>query len=327
MAHAWQWIYPPLASHAQGWLGVGGGHAVHWEEAGNPRGLPALFVHGGPGAGCTPQDRRWFDPARYRIVTFDQRGCGRSRARDALAANTLADLLHDMEALRRHLGIERWLLFGGSWGSTLALAYAQRHPGRVHALVLRGVFAGSAAERRWLYGPHGAARLQPDEWRDFVAPLARPVRDAAELLDAYAEQLASTHAARRGAAARAWWRWEESLMDGEPLPPGANAALDDDALLATARIGVHYARRQFFLAEGCLLARAGSLDGVPGMIVQGGRDRVTPPATALALHRAWPGSQLQWVATAGHASSDAEIARQLVAATDACAAPCPAFCD
>lgn len=315
MGHAWQWIYPPLASHACGWLEVSDGHAIFWEEAGHPGGVPVLFVHGGPGAGCTARDRRWFDSARYRIVTFDQRGCGRSTAHDALAANTLAHLLDDMEALRRLLGIERWLLFGGSWGATLALSYAQRHPHRTLGLVLRGVFAGSAAERRWLYGPQGAARLQPGDWQRFIAPLARPVRDDGDLLDAYAQQLGGADPGRRITAARAWWRWEQSLMDDESQSPPADGA-DDDAILTIARMGVHYARHHYFLAEGQLLAQAGCLDTVPGVIVQGGRDRVTPPGTAFALHRAWRGSRLQWVDAAGHASSDAKIARQLIAATD-----------
>ena len=321
MTHPWQWQYPPLACHSHGWLEVGDGHAIHWEECGNPLGLPALFLHGGPGAGCTAQDRRWFDPSRYRIVLFDQRGCGRSRPLGRLEANTADALLADIETLRRHLRIDRWLLFGGSWGATLALAYAERLPERVHALVLRGVYAATAGERRWLYAPGGVAQLQPQDWQCFVDPI--PPHARGNLLAAYQQQLDSDDPRIRATATRAWLAWELSLMAHES--PGCPAAISPDppdaAAHAMARIGVHYARHAGLLARGSLWSNAGRLAGVPGVIEQGGLDRVTPPATALALHRAWPGSRLQWVARGGHASSHPEIARALVEATDAFALP------
>ena len=319
--HAWQSMYPPLASHARDWLDVGDGHAMHWEESGHPLGTPALFVHGGPGAGCTADDRRWFDPARYRIVLFDQRGAGFSRPHGRLEANSTAHLLRDMEALRRHLHIDRWLLFGGSWGATLALAYAQAHPQRVSALVLRGVFTATARESIGLYGAHRSAWLAGLEQR-----------------------LHSQDESIGHAAALEWAAWEEDLMSERgddsrereeaevrvaeqspgpladphphPLPQAGEGATANPALLAMARIGVHYARRNWFLDEAQLLRDAGRLRGITGVIVQGKHDRVTPPAAALALHQAWPDSVLVSI-DAGHSSSSPEMARRLIAATDA----------
>ena len=302
-SHAWQWMYPPLQAHAQGWLAVGDGHEVFWEQSGNPLGQPALFLHGGPGAGCKADDRRWFDPRHYRIVLFDQRGAGRSRPSGRLAANTTEHLVRDIEALRVNLRVERWLLFGGSWGATLALAYAQAHPQRVSALVLRGVFTATEAERSGLY----TARQ-------------------AELLDRLALQLHSGESATEQTAAQEWQRREQALMDHEfahaagPVPASPQDAAAD---LAAARIGVHYARHAFFLPEARLLTDAGRLRDLPGVIVQGMRDLVTPPAAAQALHRAWPGSRLQSVARAGHASSHPQMAQALTAATDSFVTPVP----
>jgi len=313
--HAWQVLHPPLQTSASGWLDVGDGHRMYWEAAGHPRAPAALFVHGGPGTGCSANDRRWFDPRRWRIVLFDQRGAGRSLPRAGLAANDTPHLVADMEALREHLGIERWLLFGGSWGATLALAYAEQHPRRVTGLVLRGVFTATRAERCWLYGARGAARHHPAAWQRLHA--AAGAAPGQGLLEALHVRLHAGGTACR-AAAQAWWRWEHDLMDAETTGPApAPPAVDDDAALAHARIGVHYARRDWFLEPGQLLARASCLQGLPGVIVQGSRDLVTPPAAARALHAAWPGAQWQEVSAAGHASSHPAIARQLVAATDA----------
>ena len=314
LTHAWQVLYPPLQCHAQGWLEVGDGHQGHWEECGNPLGRPALFIHGGPGAGRGADDRRWFDPQRYRIVLLDQRGAGRSRPLGRLVANTTGHLVRDMEALRQHLHIERWLLFGGSWGATLALAYAQQHSQRVQALVLRGVFTASARERRWLYSPDGAAKRHPAAWLRLNAALAPPV--GSDLLDAMAVPLHCGEAPREQAAAQAWLGWEQALMEGEPPRPR-----DPTSTLAMARIGVHFARHAYFLEEGQLLTQAARLNGVPGHIVQGDQDQVTPPAAALALHRAWPGSRLQQIEDAGHASSHPGVAWQLIQATDHFSAP------
>ena len=254
--HAWQAMYPPLQTHAHGWLDRGDGHEVYWEQCGNPLGQPALFVHGGPGFGCTAADRRWFDPWRWRIVLFDQRGAGRSRPHGGLLANDTLHLVGDIEALRRHLLIEQWLLFGGSWGATLALAYAQANPLRVSALVLRGVFTATRAECALLYGGLGAQAFET------------------LLHDLHCET-----PARALAAARAWWRLEQDLMDRETGSPPAPLP-DDATLLATARIGMHYARHAWFLADGQLLAQGERLRGVPGVIVQGTHDSVTPPAAA-----------------------------------------------
>jgi proline iminopeptidase len=319
VSHAWQWIYPPLQCHAQGWLEVGDGHEIYWEVCGNPMGTPALFVHGGPGAGCAPEDRRWFDPRHYRIVLFDQRGTGRSRPLGELRANTTEHLLRDIETLRRHLQIEDWLLFGGSWGATLSLAYAQRHPVRVRGLVLRGVFTGSAAERQWLYSPRGAALVYPAAWQRFTATLAASRR--AEPLEALAECLHGGDEAIEHATAQAWLQWEQDLMDLErvdapPHPAAAHPAPRGAAALAAARIGVHFARHAFFLREGELLRNAARLAEVPGVIIQGQRDQVTPAATSEALHRAWPRSRLVRASSAGHASTHGEMARRLIAATD-----------
>jgi proline iminopeptidase len=319
-SHAWQWMYPPLQCHAQGWLPVGDGHEIYWETCGNPMGAPALFVHGGPGAGCTAADRRWFNPQHYRIVLLDQRGAGRSRPAGELRANTTEHLVRDMEALRRHLQIKDWLLFGGSWGATLALAYAQRFPQCVRGLVLRGVFTATARELHWLYAPHGAALVYPAAWQRFTATIAPSQRAAP--LPALAAALYSGDPALEDATAQAWLRWEGDLMDFElHREQGASRAVStsDSALAgaaAAARIGVHYARHDFFLADGELLQQAARLRDVPGVIVQGQRDLVTPPASAETLHRAWPLSRLVRVPEGGHASTHGEIAQRLVEAAD-----------
>jgi proline iminopeptidase len=316
LTHAWQVLYPPLQSHDSGWLEVGEGHAIHWETSGHPGGQPALFLHGGPGAGSTPEDRRWFDPQRYRIVQFDQRGCGRSLADDALHANTTAHLVADIEALRLHLGIEKkWLLFGGSWGATLALAYAQQHPQRVRALVLRGVFTARARERRWLYGDQGAALCHPAAWQRLREGAGAAPGE--EVVGAMHARLHGPDVPARLRAAHAWWRWEQDLMEAETTRALPQPAPCDDAVaLSAARIGVHYERQHYFMPEGQLLLQAETLRDIPGLIVQGTRDLVTPPAAAQGLHRAWPRAVWRSVAAAGHASSHPGMARELIAATD-----------
>ena len=315
-AHAWQVLYPPLQNHRHGWLDVGDGHEIYWEESGNPRAPAALFVHGGPGAGCTPNDRRWFDPARWRIVLFDQRGAGRSRPQGALHANTTAHLVADIEALRAHLNLPRWLVFGGSWGATLALTYAQTHPAQVLALVLRGVFTATRAESRWLYSADGAAATHPHAWQR-LSDAAVP---SSHLLDGLSMALNDGASGAALRAARAWWRWEQDLMapdsDSPALAPAAPPGVDSSALFAAARIGVHYARHGYFLAEGQLLAEAAGLRDIPGVIVQGEDDTITPPQTACELHRAWPATRLHLTPRAGHASSHPVVAQRLVAATD-----------
>ncbi len=316
--HAWQLQFPPHQPYDEGWLDVGDGHQIHWQVSGHPGAPTALFVHGGPGAGGTANDRRWFNPQRWRVVTFDQRGCGQSIALDLLHANTTAHLLADVEALREHLGIQRWLLFGGSWGATLALGYAQAHPQRVSALVLRGVFTATRAETCWLYGPRGAAARHPQAWQRLCAAAGADVK--AGVLDAMNHRLQANDQAAL-TAAHAWWAWERDLMDAETtLAHAPRASVDDAHALAWARIGVHYARNAWFLDEGQLLANAVCLHGIPGVIVQGQRDLIAPATAARALHVAWPQAQLVEVASAGHASSHPGMARHLTDATETMAA-------
>jgi proline iminopeptidase len=302
-------MYPPLQAHASGWLAAGGGHRVFWEQCGHPLGLPALFVHSGPGAGSRPEDRRWFDPQRYRIVLFDQRGAGRSQPPGRTAHNRTAHLLDDMERLRRHLGIERWLLLGGSWGATLALAYAQRHPQRVAALVLRAPFMATARELRWLYGPSGAALHEPAAWRRFCLEGQFP-------LGVLRQQLRSGQQRLQQQAARTWWQWEQALDRAEDAPEHRLDLCALNAAVATARIGLHYARHGFWLNGDRLLRRAERLAGIPGVILQGARDQITPGFSAARLNRAWSGSKLRLLPDTGHASSEPAMAYALVEATD-----------
>lgn len=303
-------LYPRVAPHDAGFLDVGDGHQIHWEIGGNPLGRPALYLHGGPGGAATADARRFFDSARYRIVLFDQRGCGRSEPRDRLEANTTAHLIGDIEKLREALAIDRWLVFGGSWGATLALAYAQRYPLRVAALVLRALFLGRQRELDWLYA-HGASQRFPDAWERFIAPISAHERD--DLVGAYHRRVVSADSATALPAARAWCAWEDALIAGGR--PAATDA-DDAALLTRARIETHYFVQRAFLEEGELLAGAHRLAGIPGVVVQGSADAVTQPASAWELCRAWPRATLVVVPGEGHSSSEPGIQRSLVAATD-----------
>jgi proline iminopeptidase len=305
--------YPAIEPYDSGFLDVGDGHSLYWEACGNPQGRPALFLHGGPGGGCSHHDRRLCDPRRYRILLLDQRGAGRSRPLGGLVGNTTAHLVLDIERLRTALGIDRWLLLGGSWGATLALAYAERHAEHVAALVLRGVFAAREQEWAWIYGG-AAGRLLPKAWSRF----ARGLPDG-EVLNDCLRQLTSGDAATETAAAERWCAWEDALIDGIDAaePPPARPA---PARWALARIEAHYAAHRGFLREGELLRSAARLARVPGVIVQGSLDLVTPPATARALAASWPAGRLQQIPQAGHASGEAGICDALVRATDRFAA-------
>jgi len=327
MGSAHTGLYPSIEPYESGCIAVDGGNSVYWEMCGNPAGMPALFLHSGPGGGCSPNNRRLFDPDRYRILLFDQRGCGRSRphagTKPDLRANTTAHLISDMELLRQTFGIGRWLLLGGSWGATLALAYAQAYPDCVSAMVLRGVFTARQSELRWLYGD-GAASLFPEAWERFNAPI--PEAERGDLVSAYHARLMGggqgTQVEARAAtvAARAWCAWEDdimTLMPDCPAEAARDARQDELSLLALARIEAHYLVNKAFLEEGQLIANAHRLSRIPGVIVQGRYDAVTPAATAFELHKAWPRAQLQIVPDAGHASSEPGILRRLVAATDA----------
>jgi proline iminopeptidase len=306
-------LYPPLEPFHSEQFPVDDLHRLYVEQAGNPRGLPALFLHGGPGAGCEPYHRRFFDPAVYRVVLFDQRGAGRSTPHAELRNNTTSDLVADIERIREHLGIERWLVFGGSWGSTLALAYAETHPERVRALVLRGIFLCRAHEIRWFY-QQGASRLFPDYWQDFVEPVDPADRD--DMVAAYHRLLTGDDEIARLAAAKAWSVWEGRtatlLPDAEVTDHFAQAHL----ALGLARIECHYFRNDAFLRPDQLLADAGRLRGIPGVIVHGRYDVICPLENAWQLHAAWPDSELAIIDDAGHAATEPGTQKRLVQATD-----------
>lgn len=305
--------YPPIEPYATHRLAVDPPHILYVEECGSPGGVPALFLHGGPGAGCDPYHRCLFDPGRYRIVLFDQRGCGRSTPHAALEGNSTPHLVADMERLREHLGIGRWLVFGGSWGSTLALAYAEAHPERVLGLVVRGIFLCRDEEIRWFY-QEGANWVFPDYWEDFLAPI--PPEERHDLVGAYYRRLTGTDEPRRWQAARAWSLWEGRTLSLLPNPALVDAFSEPARAMSIARIECHYFRHHAFLRPNQLLADAGRLAGIPGIIVQGRYDLICPLRSAWELHQGWPGSELAVIPDAGHAVSEPGIQRALVAATD-----------
>ena len=306
--------YPPIEPFDSGYLAVGDGHEIYYEQCGNPRGKPALFVHGGPGAGGDVNARRFFDPSGYRIVVFDQRGSGRSRPHASLEANTTWHLVADMEVLRRTLGIERWLVFGGSWGSTLALAYAETHPTAVSELVLRGIFLLRRVELEWFY-QHGASLVFPEHWQAFLAPI--PHEERHDLLAAYHRRLLSADASVRLEAARAWSIWEGATSSLWPNPTRAEQFGSPEFALALARIEAHYfANRGFFSDENQLLDGVAALRGISAVIVHGRYDMVCPIDTAWRLHGRWPEADLKVVIDAGHSAYEPGITAELVAATD-----------
>ena len=307
-------LYPPIEPFETGMLDTADGHQVYWERCGNPSGKPAVFLHGGPGSGCSPEHRRLFDPAKYCVTLFDQRGCGRSTPHASLEANTTWHLVADIERLRDMSGTQRWLVFGGSWGSTLALAYAQKHPERVSELVLRGIFTLRREELHWFY-QEGASWLFPDEWERFVAPIA--AQDRHDLMSAYRRILTGPDEAARVNAATAWSHWEGRTIT--LLPDPAITASHDDAhfALAFARIENHYFVNHGFFDEGQLLRDAHKLHGIPGVIVQGRYDVCTPARTAWELHQAWPRAEFHLIPDAGHAYKEPGILDRLIRATDA----------
>jgi len=307
-------LYPEIEPHDVGRLQVSGLHSIHYEVSGNPEGKPVVFLHGGPGGGTDPKQRRFFDPSAYRIVLFDQRGCGRSTPHAELRENTTWDLVGDIEKLRAHLGIERWQVFGGSWGSTLALAYAQTHPRRVSELVLRGIFLLRRAELLWFY-QEGASALFPDAWEAFLAPI--PAAERGDLMKAYHRRLTGDDPAVRLEAARAWSVWEASTSFLLQRPDFIANAAGDDFALAFARIEAHYfVHRGFLEREQQLLENVGRLRHIPSVIVQGRYDVVCPMASAWQLHRAWPEAELVIVPDAGHSAFEPGILEALIAATD-----------
>jgi proline iminopeptidase len=307
-------LYPEIEPHDQGILAVSGGHQVYYEVSGNPTGKPVIFVHGGPGGGSRPIYRRLFDPGAWRIVLFDQRGCGRSTPHANLDQNTTWDLVADMEQLRENLGIERWMVFGGSWGSTLGLAYAESHPERVTELVLRGIFMLRQSELRWFY-QSGASTLYPDAWEGFVAPI--PEAEQGDLMAAYHRRLTGDDESTRLAAAKAWSTWEAATSSLHSDAEHIAEAGEDAFAVAFARIECHYfVNRGFFESEDQLLLGVDRIRAIPGVIVQGRYDVVCPMATAWDLHRAWPEADLRIVPDAGHAFSEPGILHELIEATD-----------
>lgn len=305
-------LFPPFDANQAGYLDVGEGHRVWWEESGDREGVPALFLHGGPGAGCAPAYRRFFDPAHYRIVLFDQRGSGRSKPYASIAANDTQRLVADIERLREALGVEQWLVFGGSWGSTLALAYGQAHPERCLGFVLRGVFLGTGDEVDWFL--RGIARVFPEAHRTFAGHI--PAAERHDLLAAYARRLMGENRAAALAAARVWGRYESMCSTLRPadMPFGADSG---ESLLAIARIEAHYFLHRLFLRDGQLMDDLPRIAHLPATIVQGRYDMICPAASAERLARAWPATEYVVVDDAGHSAMEPGIRSALVRATEA----------
>ena len=305
-------LYPPLEPFASGMLELEAPHRMYYEQSGNPRGVPVVFLHGGPGAGSSPVHRQFFDPAFYRIVVFDQRGAGRSTPLGALENNTTPALIGDMERLRGHLGIDRWMVFGGSWGSTLALAYAEHHPRRCLGLILRGIFLCRPSEIDWFL--YGLRAIFPEAWRTFANFIPQPERG--DLLAAYHQRLVHPDPAVHMPAARSWSIYEGSCSTLLPNPALVADFATDRVALGLARIEAHYFRNDIFLPPDALLANVARLRDVPGVIVQGRYDIVCPTISADDLHQAWPEADYQIVADAGHSAFEPGIRSRLVAATD-----------
>lgn len=314
MADVRRVLYPEIEPYDSGFLQVSPLHRLYYEQCGNPRGKPAVFLHGGPGAGCNAKCRRFFDPAAYRIVLFDQRGCGRSTPHAELGENTTWHLVADIEGLREHLAIERWQVFGGSWGSTLALAYAQTNPQRVSELVLRGIFMLRRRELEWFY-QQGCDAIFPDAWERYLEPI--PPGERGDLMSAYHRRLTHADAGMRLAAAKAWSVWEGSTSFMFRDAAHISGSAEDEFALAFARIECHYfVNGGFFECDDQLLRDAHRLRDVPAVIVQGRYDVVCPLRSAWDLHRAWPQAELRIVPDAGHSAFEPGITHELIEATD-----------
>lgn len=305
-------LYPEIQPFATHRLVVEAPHEIYVEECGNPGGIPVLFVHGGPGAGCEAYNRRFFDPDLYRIILFDQRGAGRSRPHAELEGNTTQALVEDIEAIRTELGIEQWVVFGGSWGSTLGLIYAEAHPNRVLGLILRGIFLSRSADLQWFY-QEGASRIFPEYWDDFLAPIPEAERD--DLLQAYHRRLTGDNELARMSAAKAWSLWEARCATLRPNQGVEEHFSDPHIALALARIEAHFFVNGIFLEENHVLDHASRLQGIPGFIIHGRYDVICPADNAHALHQAWPDSELRIVRDAGHSTTEPGIIDALVRAT------------
>lgn len=308
-----QIFYPEIKPYQRHQIAVEPPHELYVDESGNPDGIPVLFVHGGPGAGCGKYDRRFFDPEVYRIVLFDQRGAGRSRPHAELENNTTQKLVQDIEVIRTALGIDKWVLFGGSWGSTLSLVYAQTYPERVMGLILRGIFLCRREDLLWFYQA-GANRLFPDFWDDFAAQI--PETERSDMIGAYYRQLIGENQIQQMSAAKTWAGWEGRTATLKPCQDVVDSFTEPHRALSLARIEAHYFVNDAFLEHNQILRDAHKLAGIPGMIVHGRYDVICPLDNAYALHKAWPGSELQIIREAGHASREPGIVDALIRATD-----------
>ena len=307
-------LYPAIEPFDEGMLPVSEVHTLYYEQSGNEDGLPVVFLHGGPGGGTVPEYRRFFDPSVYRIVLFDQRGSGKSTPHASLEENTTWHLVSDIERLREHLGIEDWVVFGGSWGSTLALAYAQTHPARCRALVLRGIFLCRPKEISWFY-QEGASAIYPDVWEQYVAVI--PEAERGDMLSAYHRRLTSDDEPVRLEAARAWSIWEGSTSKLFPDPGFIEEFGEAEFALAFARIECHYfMHNAFFDSDNYLIENVDKIRHIPSVIVQGRYDVVCPMMSAWELHRAWPEADLRIVHDAGHSALEPGITEELIEATD-----------
>lgn len=306
-------FYPEIEAYDSGHLDVGDGHVIYWERSGTKGAKPAVFLHGGPGGGFSPSHRRLFDPKLYDVMLFDQRGCSKSTPHAAIEANTTWHLVADIERLRAMMGVDHWQVFGGSWGSTLALAYAETHPERVSELVLRGIYLLTQAEMDWYY-QFGVSELFPDKWERFLAPI--PEAERGDIMAAYRKRLTSGDRAVQIEAALAWSQWEGQTITLLPEPSTSDVFGEDEFALAFARIENHYFTHKGWLAENQLLRDAGKLKDIPGTIVHGRYDMPCPARFAWALHKAWPKADFHLIEGAGHAYSEPGILDQLIRATD-----------
>lgn len=306
-------LYPSIKPYKSHTLSVGNGHVLYVEESGDPAGVPVLFIHGGPGAGTSAEDRRFFDPEKYRIILFDQRGAGRSTPHAELTHNTTQDLIEDIERIREYSEVEQWVLFGGSWGSTLSLLYAQQHRGRVLGMILRGVFLCRRRDLEWFY-QYGASQVFPDYWADFIDPIEPSKR--VDMISAYYSLLTGDNELAKMNAAKHWSIWEGRCATLKPNPDIVDIFSNTHLALSLARIEAHYFVNDSFISENQILDNIQTLHGIPAVIIHGRYDMVCSLDNAVSLHRAWPDARLQIVRDAGHASRDPGILDALVRATD-----------
>jgi proline iminopeptidase len=308
-------LYPELQPYQTGMLDVGDGHRLYWELSGNPDGKPVVFLHGGPGGGSSPEHRRQFNPDRYKILVFDQRGCGKSTPYASLEHNTTWDLVEDIEKLRTEVSkVDKWQVFGGSWGSTLSLAYAEKYPERTTELVLRGIFLFDQYEIDWMYKEGGASQVYPDKFEEFLSLI--PEAERGNLVEAYRRRLTSDDEAEQLRAAKAWSKWEGDIVTLLPSPETIEHFTSPEVAVAVSRIENHYMANRGWLEEGQLLEGARKLKGIPGVIVQGRHDTCTPPVAAWRLKEAWPEVELNLIPDAGHLFSEPGNLDALVRATD-----------